>query len=343
MVASAGSYKATEESSRVAKRLLERGPYGSADSWWEIVGAMQEYRILDADSLLQTLLSAISSDESLVVEVKATSLHKQLLTRVAQYEAVGRRVLSFNDADLGTKKFELVWGEKGGDQAYIYMLPGYKRAELKVVIRIDAPLRACCVPAFEMDLQPQWNKALIKAPECLGPRKRFHQVVRQLARVLMFRLELIIEVFRVCNTHFGFLAETICSEFPAEDLGVTIPPNDSWRTRRITADTCNIWIPCGGGGPDSTILVQSHRIDLGFPMAPALARQAVNALVGGIVANLKKNATMATEPGTVWQRRLQEDNVGMYAEIAKVEAAAAKRRTVTTSTLPDHTIFMRPS
>lgn len=337
-VDASGSPNSTE-ASRVAKLLAMQGPEGSARAWLHVVDMMDDYRILEAEESFHDLLITLEADPTLVMEMKHTGLYQDLLHRVAQYEAVGRRVLGFSD-DNRSNNFDLVWQGPDGDQVYVHMLPGHRQADVKVVILIEAPLSACCCPAFETDLQPQWNKALIKPPEILGPRKRFHQVVRQLAGVLMFRLELIIEVFRVCNTKFGFLAEAIRSEFPAEEMGITIPPKDGWRTRRIAVDTSNLWMPCGGTSRGS-ILVQVTRIDLGFSLAPALAKKAVNTLAGGIVGNLKKQATMATQPGTLWSQRLHEDRYGQYAELAKVEAAAAKRRTVTTTTLPDHRIFMR--
>jgi len=156
----------------------------------------------------------------------------------------------------------------------------------------------------------------------------------------MFRIETIFEVFRVCNTDFGFFAEVIRSDFPASELGIAIPALESWRTKRINVDTCNIWIPCGS--PDAgTILVQASRLELGFVVSKKMAKMAINSLAGTIVGNLKKQATMSKEPNTVWNERLEQDKFGIYAELAKVEAAAAKRRHVTTDSLPDASVFHR--
>lgn len=304
----------------------------------EAAECMEEYNVLDAERVLTDAILNLrqQTGESADKESRRIQNHpiyKEIAKRCEQYDRAGKRVLEFDSTDAD---FQLVWVRPDA-KLWLNNPPGATVIDIKVAINIDAPLRQCMVPANEMDLQPTWNKLLCQAPAAIGRRRRFKMVTHSLLSILMFRLELIFEVFRVCNTKFGFLVECIRSEFPSEGLTM---PEKSWRNTRIGVDTSNIWMPRGGGS-DGTLLIQVSRIDLGIQVPEKMVKKILEKAAGGLVDNLITSATRAKEPGSIWQKRLAEDRDGLYAELQRVEDAAAKRNEVSVDSLPGAEIFER--
>lgn len=312
----------------------------------EATRLMEDTNVLDAEDVLgQTLERLLSGNspggEAEARKVRTSPVFEDVCVRCAQYSRLGQRVLGGFGAleklpGASQGGFDLVW-ERPDAKLWLKRVPDQTWADVKLAIDIDAPLSQCMVPAHELDLQPLWNKHLISPPKPLGTRRRFKLVTHSQISVLMLRLEAIFEVIRICNKQFGFLAECIRSDFPAE--GFTIPGR-SWRNSRVTVDTSNMWIPRGGSSR-GTLLVQVTRIDFGFHIPERVAKALLSKVAPGIVDNLITSATRAKEPGSIWQERLQKDADGLYGELRKVEEIARRRSEVSTESLPSLDVFRR--
>jgi len=151
-------------------------------------------------------------------------------------------------------------------------------------------------------------------------------------------VESIFELQRVVNKDFGFLIEIARSDFPTRGLSLPAKP---WLTSRVSIDMKNIWLPIGGGAA-GTILIAVSRVEAGVPIPESILRFVLQTLSGNCLANLRNGSTLAGMEGSPWHERLRQDADGFYAELAEVEAIAAKRREVSVRSLPGPEIFERP-
>jgi len=262
--------------------------------------------------------------------LRASPAFAAVTTRVAQYESIGE-VLRCND-------WKMAWSCEGA-KLWVSCRPGSKEFEFRLVCNINAPIAHCMAYNYEFDLLPQHEPFLIGAPRALKEEYPLRLVQQTLISCLLFRLELICEVMRFPNTEFGFLAEGIRSSFPLD--GVELPAK-RMRNLRLGVNTRLIWMPVGGG-EDGTILVQATRGEAPMPITERLLSFAVSKVGASLVKNLRNSAKMVGKSGSPYQERLQRDAAGLYGVCAQVEAAAARRPAICTTSLPGPEIFDRPA
>ncbi|CAK0801976.1 unnamed protein product, partial [Prorocentrum cordatum] len=216
---------------------------------------------------------------------------------------------------------KLVWEDEEG-QLWLHKPADETWLEFKIVSNIDAPLSHCLACGNEVSLIPEFEPNVVGTPTFVGESNAFTSVVRVILGVMLLRLELMYEIRRFYNAEHGFLAESIRSDFPVE--GRPVPPRH-WRHKRMRISTSNVWIP-QGGGREGTTLVQSSRVDAGFRMPDFIVEFFFRQLAPSILGNLRRNATAVGSPDGPYVARLAADTQGVYAECARVEEAASRRR-----------------
>lgn len=294
-----------------------------------------DFSVLEAEAVLARALHHLGTRDGVKGDAAATNILQsrvfaEVFQRVQQYDSVSSVLESSN--------FKLVW-EQDDARLWIHSPAGATWFEYRLVANVNASLRHCLVPLHERDLIIEYQPVFIKPHEQLGPAKRHHVIVRTLSKVLTFKVEAIFELQRVCNWGFGFLTERILSDLPPG--GPSIPSDRSWWTKRVQLDTKNIWMPRGGNAT-GTVLISVSRVQVGVPMPASVLTFVFNSLGPSILNNVRKGSALAMEKGSLWNDRLQRDADGFYAELAEVEAVAAKRKAVSTTELPGREIFDRP-
>ncbi|CAK9115401.1 Uncharacterized protein SCF082_LOCUS53412 [Durusdinium trenchii] len=178
-----------------------------------------------------------------------------------------------------------------------------------------------------------------------------HGVVRTLARILGFYIETVFELVRVSNKEFGFLAarltqsslggqvEVAKSDFPIKN-SLKLPKR-RLLSKRIQVDTKNLWLPVGGG-KTGTIVVSVSRVQVGVPIPSSALRFLANSFTKSILGNIKRGCALSSDESSPWHKRIKRDADGFYHELATVEDAARKRRSISISQLPSEAIFDRP-
>mmetsp|Transcript_6041 Transcript_6041/g.13343 ORF Transcript_6041/g.13343 Transcript_6041/m.13343 type:complete len:486 (+) Transcript_6041:86-1543(+) len=293
---------------------------------------MQDYQILEAEQVLAETISSLQESGDLVAS--ADFLQHPLLQRVAEYVARYEEAGKLVD-DIGSASgFDLVWENS---QAELWARNSSGNANLlhmRLLLEVDAPLHQCVVANAELDLQMGRQPLMLSPPDYIGSRHRYRQVVQTYQGFSMFCMEALYESVRFVNQDVGMLVESVKSESPAlleEDL-----PEASWTAKRVGVDTTNVWIPVGGGR-NGTVLVSQIVLDVGFPI-PGWAREKLASQIGPqIVSNMLNSANVVEEgppSANPWMQRLEMDEFGLYAELRKIEAAAAARVEVDRSNMP---------
>lgn len=296
----------------------------------EAARLMKEARVLDAETVLAKALEALvergaeATDE--VAALRRSSVFRAVFNRVVQYDAGFEAV--------ATPHMKLLWEAPGS--RFELALPGGNCFIYRMSVDIDASLCECLALSNELDLVPK-AQPMVGAPELLGPRGQYLLVTLSRMRVLMFSVELLLENLRVHNSSFGFLAESIRSSFPAEGRPI---PERNWRSVRPCVKVTNLWVPCGGGRK-GTVLVQVNRAEWGFHVPQVVLNFVFRQLASTFMHNLRVGAAAAADPSSPWATRIAEDSSGLYAELRKIEAAAALRPPVTAQTLPLEKLFDR--
>lgn len=300
---------------------------------------MEDYRVLEAERLICHALehwqhSGEATQHEEARRVCASPWLQEVLDRCAQYEFIGRQLLA---DDEESRSMELVW-ERHDAKVWCRVLPD-QQVDVKVAIELAAPLSACLVGSFELDLIPEWNKMMKRAPTTVGPVSKFNFVVHAVIEILLFKLESFGEVLRFVDREYGFYVDSISSEFPPRDL--VLPSETSWRNIRLAVDVKSVFLPRGGSQP-GTLLVQMSRFSVGFGVPQSMLKHLVAVAAPSMIAEAITAAGRASEPGTVFYQRLQEDKDGLYAELQAAEAVASRRGELSLDTLPGPEIFDRP-
>jgi len=178
----------------------------------------------------------------------------------------------------------------------------------------------------------------LEKPHYVGPVEPLLCVTRTLLGVLALRIELIVEVFRWFNLHYGFYGESIRSHFPEEGRSM---PERAWRTCRVSLACQNLWIP-KGNGEKGTVAVLLMRVDTGAKLGKWLLSTFIKQVASAHAKDLRGHITRVQDPNGPYGERLRQDRLGFYRELGKVEAAAAKRRqSVSVANLPGVDILRR--
>lgn len=192
----------------------------------------------------------------------------------------------------------------------------------RVRVHIPAKLTDVMVVANESLLLREWNALVMNPPKIVGRRKALHFVLHYQMSVLQgtYKVDLLDEIRRYIDVQAGSLVEHICS----------VPKgHDSYREpvsgyRRLETELRNIWVACGSS---DTVLIQAGTVQLPFSRSQwaltSLGGIAGRFIVGGLV----KSVTNCKEPGSPWEKPLQDDDTGLYARLERcVEARASAER-----------------
>lgn len=269
--------------------------------------------------------AAVEASDSL----RRSPVHMAVMQRTNQYDTLVSHIFGRDD-------FKLLW-EDSQTQLWFRAHPSGKSFEYKAKAHVAAPLSYCLVSADELDLVPRFEPLLIGAPEALGEKRNRLLVTRSLLGVLMFRVEVIIEILRFFDDGYGFMAECIRSDFPAEDIPV---PRRSWRNLRIDVFTHNLWFPVGGGQV-GTILTQSSTITSPVVLPQSVVSYAMGKMAQNVIRNMREQAAAVPKHGSPWLDRLQRDEVGLYKAAREVEAAADRRAEVSMQSMPGPEVMQR--
>ncbi|CAK0911933.1 unnamed protein product [Prorocentrum cordatum] len=290
----------------------------------EAADLMRRHRALEAEEVLGRALARLGEAGAEDVDaaraadhLRASEAHAAVCARCQQYDEIAG-LLGPPD-----RQQKLLW-EGEGSQLWVHAPAGETWIEYKIIL--------------ELDLVPEHEPSVLGTPAFLGDAGPWHAVVRIVVGVLLLRVELINEVCRFYNTEHGFLAESIRSDFPTE--GRRLPPRH-WRNMRVSARVSNMWIPRGGGCSGTTI-VQSSRVDAGVKIPDRILAFFFGQLAPSMVRNLRKNSKSVGSPDGPYAPRLAEDRLGIYAECARVEEAAARRRARGSESLPGQDWLSRP-
>lgn len=292
---------------------------------------MQDFLLLEAEELLAKTAHRLSVQgyTDALRELEESSVYKNVSQRIAKYNEVCG---SLHDL---SSSFSLVWTD---DSAELWVSKAGSRTgfEYRIIVDIEAPLVDCMAPGHEIDYVPVAQPMVSKTPT-LYAFHRFYLVMLSVIRVPLFKVELLFEVFRVLNTEFGFLAETVTSNFSTEDLNI---PKCDWATVRPRTETTCLWMP-RGGKKSGTVLVQACRVDVGFSVPQSILKFLFEKLAPQYVRDLRKSAAKASEPDSPWQARIKADADGLYRDLAKVETAAKLRQEISVTSLPGKDVFRR--
>lgn len=291
---------------------------------------MENFELLDAEGILARSIHDFTADGDLdaVHEVTQSAVYQRVAKRIAEYEEV-RTTLRDHSS------FSLLWSKPSG-QLWLHKPPGSSSwFEYKLSLNIEATLTECMAVSSEMDLvtkaQPVVTKShnLFFHPLCL--------ILLNSIDVPVFNIELLFEVFRVVNTEFGYLTETITSNFHQGGLAV---PKKDWRTIRPSMQTSNIWMP-RGGGQEGTVLVQVTRVDFPIKIPAWALKMTFETLAPKITQDLQESSMKARDPQSPWQPRIKADATGFYRDLAAVVAVADQRQVVSAQQLPGEDVFSR--
>mmetsp|Transcript_47301 Transcript_47301/g.88603 ORF Transcript_47301/g.88603 Transcript_47301/m.88603 type:complete len:408 (+) Transcript_47301:46-1269(+) len=299
---------------------------------------MREGNLFAAADLLRKAIQTLEAagNSAAIAALRESEAFRVATWRAADYMDLASLLV------LQQPGLSLVW-EGGGSRLWVKTSSrqdaGSKTAfEYRVATDIDASLSSCLAYSNELDLLPSCEPMLVAAPETLGPAYPLLMITRSLIGILGFRVELIFEVFRVCDDDFGFLTENIRSDFPED--GVPMPKRH-WRYRRINITTKNIWIP-RGGGESGTTCMQVVNVELGFHIPDIMLKKVIATAAKNMITGLQTNSEKAAKPGSKWQDRLESDKSGFYTMCRRAEAAAAKRSAISANNLPTAEIFKAP-
>lgn len=308
----------------------------AADALAEAQKLMEDdFLVLSAESVLSSALQKLeglhvsSKAKTAAKEIRAAPLFSEVLRHIGLYDSAR--------ATLAPAGFDLCW-KRNNTAMYFRSPPGASWFEFRVVAQIDAPLRHCLAPLHERDLIQKYQPVFVEPHLDLDTPSKHYAVIRTLSRIMTFYIETIFELVRVPNHKFGYLVEIARSEFP---VGKRTLPEKKWWSTRINVDTRNLWLPCGGNN-SGTILVSIARVDVGVPVPAAVQRFIANGFAQNILNNVRVGSAFGSDEASPWSERIRQDAEGFYAELAAVEAAAAKRRAVSVSDLPGEEVFDRP-
>lgn len=290
---------------------------------------MEDTEILEAEAVLAAALKEMEDSPQACDQLRQSPIFTSVSDRVAQYDAICSM--------MANDKMRTLWESEDG-KFELYQVEG-TWFDYKMTLNIDAPLSECIATGQEVDLIPQAQANVSGTPEKLGPCSKFLMVTLMKLSVVLFRVELLFEVLRVRNKKFGFLAESIRSNFPADGRPI---PEKGWRSVRPWVYTANVWMPRGGGQP-GTVLVQVTRVDCGLNVPQRVLNLVFKQMAPTFMADLRKSAAKAREAGSPWAKRIKEDASGLYRDCRELEASAQQRRTVTAQTFPGSEVFDRPS
>lgn len=292
-----------------------------------------DFSVLQAEIVLAKALNRLGkagpASAGAAAQLRNATIFAEVVAQAQLYE-------SFRSM-LAAPGFMLCW-EQEGAQLSVRSPKGATWFEYRLVASMDAPLHQCLAPLYERDLIHRNQPTFVEPHVKIGAGQRHHAVVRTLSRVMSVYVETLFELVRVVNCDFGFLVESARSEFPTKGRKL---PKQPWWSMRASLDTRNLWLPAGGNST-GTILVSVARVEVGLPIAESALHFVLHSFAEGFFGSIRNGSTLAIKEGSPWRKRLLQDVDGFYAELKEVEAAAAKRRLISSGSLPGPEIFDRP-
>ena len=294
----------------------------------------QDIHLLEAEAVLGKAMKRLehgnNQQEIAAQDLRSSSVYQEVLRYSKLYDSAR--------ATLQPTRFKRVWSRPDAE-FFVRSPPGSTWFEYKVVAQIDQTLVNCMAPLHERELILKYQPVFVEPHRDLITPTPHHAVVRTLARILGFYIETIFELVRVSNKEFGYLVEIAKSDFPIKDR-FKLPKQPFWR-KRIQVDTKNLWLPVGGK-ETGTIIVSVSRVQVGVPIPSSALRFLANSFTKSILGNIKRGCALSSDESSPWHKRIKRDADGFYRELAGVEEAAHKRRSLSISELPSEEIFDRP-
>jgi len=287
------------------------------------------YSVLEAESHLIQMLERLKEADD-AASIKLLLGHpsvRLLMFHMRNYMEVGR---SIQDMKLACNR--CAWED---ENTRVWMEQSEDGCEciFTAAITFDVPLHQCLVAMNELDLQTRWQTSLSKNPHIYGMRHMLRHVTKMESNAFMFTMEFIVETLRFVNTDYGSLVERIRSQFPKASEIAEV----SWFAKRVEVSCDQVWVPHGGQGTGTLLLMRS-RFDLGFsPPASVL-----DYVVRSAISDVQKAAVVIpTDVDQIWKERLREDQFGFYDALRKVERAAQSRDQVSLHNLPGREVVGR--
>lgn len=290
---------------------------------------MTDHRVLEAEEVLGRALRSLAgcpSREAVKAtrDLKASTVYAAVAERARQYDAMSR---------LGSSDFVLVgnWS-----WARLWFRPGRRGFEFRSAVLLEASLASVVAQFFEVDLAPRLFPIFSEPPVSLS-RSAMRVVSRMLVGI-PFKVEMVAETLLFCNSDFGLVAARHSSDLP--DEGLVIPKPRRW-IPRVSMESEHLLLPVGGGNA-GTIHVQQTACDLGIPLPDRLVKSFMRTTMPHALQGLRGSVAVASKPGEPWAQRIAEDSSGLYRTLSEVEAAAAKRDSVSLELLCGAEVFQRP-
>mmetsp|Transcript_69563 Transcript_69563/g.201561 ORF Transcript_69563/g.201561 Transcript_69563/m.201561 type:complete len:424 (-) Transcript_69563:164-1435(-) len=291
----------------------------------------QEYNVLSAEAELASTeqrLQAMGDSSRLLERLRSATVYKEVRERVAQLDAATE--ILYND-HMETL-FECEYG-----QFDICASPDGRWFDYRMTVDIEAPLSEALSTGHEMDFVPQ-AQPLVNSAQFVGEYSGFSLNSLMRVAVLIFKAELALEIIRNRDHRFGYVLEIVRSEFSHEGLPM---PKKAWGAIRPWVYTTNLWLPRGDGKTGCTV-VQATRVDCTISVPHWVLNFVFKHMSTSFVEDLRASALKALQPESPWARRIQEDKLGFYKELRKVEEVAHGRREVCSKSIPGREIFERP-
>mmetsp|Transcript_109115 Transcript_109115/g.314302 ORF Transcript_109115/g.314302 Transcript_109115/m.314302 type:complete len:414 (-) Transcript_109115:28-1269(-) len=253
------------------------------------------------------------------------------------YQTVSMRISHFNAAvdNIYGKDME-VFFESENSRFDAHVSPDGRWFEYRMTVDVDAPLAEALATGQEQDLVHK-AQPLVSSAEFIGESNPFDIKFIWRLPVVIFRVELVLEIIRHRNRDFGYLLEIARTEFSQD--GLTMPKRGFGAIRPWINHT-TLWIPRGGGSNGTTV-VQLSRVDCTMAVPKWILHFLLRNMATTFVNDLRNTAEMASKPGSLWKERIERDACALYGKLREVERAAAGRSEVRFDSVPGRQVFDR--
>lgn len=303
-----------------------------------VEGLMKDYHVLEAEEVIAQAFASLrgrageaEEAEQAIAAIQRSPIFQTVSDRIAQYDAAC--------AMLSATNMKLLYEAPEG-KFELYQPAAGRWFDYRITMNIDAPLCECIASMAEIDLIHHIQTMFSKPLEPLGEWNNW-TLVRSCGEVnvKVFNVDLRLETMRVPESRFGFVIESVRSEFPTE--GLNMPNKKGWFTVKPWISTTNTWMP-RGGEERGTVLVQVTRVDVPMTVPQAILDFVFRNLAKSFMGDLQKGASKALDPESPWAKRIAEDRFGMYAKLRDLEAVARQRGAVSAQSMPGSSVFDRP-
>lgn len=258
----------------------------------------QEGDVCRARSFVSETL--VSAEDETCQLLKRSELYTRLSGKLDDYERL-RRVCCDEDAEW----FQVSDDSHGTIHA---CFDPQDKCAVNYRVRVNIPARLTQVMAVinEVQFMRKWNPLVSNDPQILGLRTSCHFVLNYCLSIGgLYKVEILNEIQRFCDSEAGILAEHIRSVPPGHPNYKK--PRHGFKAAQT--ELKNLWIACGS---DHTLFIQVGKVRCPFALTKWLVSSVGLAAGRKLIGGLVKNSLMATEPGNMWEPSVEEDDLGFY-------------------------------